>query len=199
MSCSACYRDVPAQTEIIVRRMSGEELITYFCQEGEEVVTLSLAFVQCIGAAENIPRLCLDLVWGEIEARTPVGFMGDSSLVSFSLIVTCATRKLPTDWEELFLPKDTFILPPGIEPYCLSCGDPCDDNDDERRKANSAKCEPCWVCSRCRVSLRGKMDGFPCCFLCVREEGLELGVDFQASESTMRRLLVWTSRLALIE
>ena len=109
-------------------------------------------------------------------------------------VVTCAKKRLPADWEELFLPKDTFMLPPDIEPFCYSCGDPCDDADfdpvdaHERRKANCAKCEPCWLCSRCRVSLLGKMDGFACCFLCVTAEGLELGVGFQANESTMRRL-----------
>ena len=139
---------IASGVEIKVVGIAGDHpLLTYKVTEPIQYRTLAYAFVLVLAKKQNIPRRCVSLAWEWVCQNSQTA----------ECKVTYVATTLTEDEEY-------------TDDECFVCGDPCHDADDAwatsqglpTREQNCAVCEPCWLCSDCRIQIQGAYYCYDC-------------------------------------
>ena len=119
----------------------------------ESVNTISIAVVKVITDHLAIPGECVSLVWSRLSEQ----------LFSVTIVLVPLAED---EWDN----QNVWTLNHEEGFVCYVCFKPCHDADeDETRKLNCVRCEPRFLCTRCRIYTK---EGRPKCYLCLGPEDL---------------------------
>ena len=137
----------------------------------EDVDAISTAVAGLISRHMSIPVDCVSLVWS----------VPRNQLVIVTIVLIPLSEEL---WDELSEWSHEAVE----TPLCQSCFHPCHDADlDNTREANCVECHPCFLCDRCRITMR---NGNPKCYLCLSKEDYPFIEEFYSDQIPRMRLLL---------
>ena len=177
MSFSSASQTIPPGAVVNVNRLSGACIVSWQCDQEQEVLVISLAMAVYLAKMLNVPRLCLHFIWNSLwtveqhsnpgvditQERDLRGHQGQDPVWPGICVMTVQMIVSP-------LSPAVNVLSGlvGAEDDCASCGDPCDDADEpdapRSREMNCMECEPCYLCHACRFQMGNK--GW-ICFMCM--------------------------------
>jgi hypothetical protein len=146
---------IRAGTTVVLAPLGTDEsalFIEWTCKDDDNVATLSIAFCMVLSKHFKLPTQCFRLVW-------------DSEVRADTITANYILQELTDEMHESMPDHDN----------CFVCSGPCRDADEDgTRELNCYRCEPCFLCSACKVLLP---DGLSCCFVCLLEDEIPLVSD----------------------
>ena len=152
----------------------------------EDVDAISTAVAGLISRHMSIPVDCVSLVWS----------VPRNQLVIVTIVLIPLSEELWGAYYRVELvPQPDWrgsrcaVFHEAVEtPLCQSCFHPCHDADlDNTREANCVECHPCFLCDRCRITMR---NGNPKCCLCLTTEDYPFIKEFYSDQIPRMRLLI---------
>ena len=149
--------NIRAGTTVVVAPVGNDEsamVIEWTCKDACSVATLSLALCMVLSKHFKLPTQCFRLVWGNgVRADT-------ESEITVNYILQELTDEKHDSMVQQQINNDTYD--------CFVCSGPCFDADEDgTRQQNCYRCEPCFLCSDCKILLPS---GFFCCYFCLEKD-----------------------------